>query len=228
MKKFLLAMTAVSALATAAPAAAQYRSYGYSNVGAGFENRIGMLRAQLQAGMQQGTIDQRQARRLNQQINALTRLEYQYGRDGLSRNEMADLQQRELALREQVQYAVNSGYDRYGRGNRYGNYQNGNYGNGYYGQGGPYEDQGYGQDNGYYGGNSSSRGGILGSIVNGILGGGSARVGQRAPGDLGGVPYGYQDQFRDGGGVYYRSDGRAIYQIDARSNTVVRIFQMNR
>jgi hypothetical protein len=43
---------------------------------------------------------------------------------------------------------------------------------------------------------------------------------------MGGVPYEYRDQFRDGNGVYYRSDGRNIYQIDARSQTVVRIFPM--
>jgi hypothetical protein len=30
--------------------------------------------------------------------------------------------------------------------------------------------------------------------------------------------------YRDGNGVYYRSDGRNIYQIDARTNVVTRVF----
>jgi len=73
----------------------------------------------------------------------------------------------------------------------------------------------------------AQRGGI-GGIIQNIFGGGSLRVGQRVSGNLGGVPYEYRDQFRDGNGVYYRSDGRQIYQIDARSQTVVRIYPMNR
>jgi hypothetical protein len=73
----------------------------------------------------------------------------------------------------------------------------------------------------------AQRGGI-GGIIGNIFGGGGLRVGQRVSGNLGGVPYEYRDQFRDGNGVYYRSDGRQIYQIDARSQTVVRVFPMNR
>jgi hypothetical protein len=44
------------------------------------------------------------------------------------------------------------------------------------------------------------------------------------PNNLYGVPSQYQSQYRDGNGVYYRSDGRCIYQIDARNDTVIRIF----
>jgi hypothetical protein len=42
------------------------------------------------------------------------------------------------------------------------------------------------------------------------------------------VPYEYRGQYRDGGGVYYRSDGRAIYQIDARTNTVLGVYPVGR
>ena len=73
----------------------------------------------------------------------------------------------------------------------------------------------------------AQRGGI-GGILGDIFGGGTLRVGQRVSGNLGGVPYEYRDQFRDGNGVYYRSDGRQIYQIDARTQTVVRVYPMNR
>jgi hypothetical protein len=73
----------------------------------------------------------------------------------------------------------------------------------------------------------AQRGGI-GGILGNIFGGGGLRVGQRVSGNLGGVPYEYRDRFRDGNGVYYRSDGRQIYQIDARTQTVVRVYPMNR
>jgi hypothetical protein len=75
--------------------------------------------------------------------------------------------------------------------------------------------------------NEPQRGGI-GGLIDSVLGGGGLRVGQRVSGNLGGVPYQYRDQFRDGNGVYYRSDNRAIYQIDARTDTVVRIYPLNR
>ncbi len=42
------------------------------------------------------------------------------------------------------------------------------------------------------------------------------------------MPYAYRNQYRDGSGVYYRSDGRNIYQIDARTQTVARIYPMTR
>jgi type II secretory pathway component PulJ len=56
----------------------------------------------------------------------------------------------------------------------------------------------------------------------------SLRVGQRVTSGLYAVPYQYQNQYRDGSGVYYRSDGRTIYQIDARTNIVLRAYDMNR
>jgi hypothetical protein len=71
------------------------------------------------------------------------------------------------------------------------------------------------------------RGGI-GGLIDSVLGGGGLRVGQRVSGNLGAVPYEYRNQYRDGNGVYYRSDNRAIYQIDARTDTVVRIYSLNR
>jgi hypothetical protein len=80
-------------------------------------------------------------------------------------------------------------------------------------------DQGYQQSDGR---------GVVGQILDRVTGTGGLRVGQRASADLGGVPYAYRTQYRDGSGVYYRSDGRQIYQIDARTQTVVRIYAMNR
>jgi len=73
------------------------------------------------------------------------------------------------------------------------------------------------------------RGGV-GGVLDGLLGRDTLRVGQRvtASARLGSVPYEYRDQYRDGNGVYYRSDARSIYQIDARTDTVLRIYPLNR
>jgi hypothetical protein len=89
------------------------------------------------------------------------------------------------------------------------------------------DDDRYDRDDDRY--EDRNRGGI-GGIVDNLLGRGTLRVGQRvtASAQLGAVPYEYRNQYRDGNGVYYRSDGRAIYQIDARNDTVLRIYGMNR
>ena len=71
------------------------------------------------------------------------------------------------------------------------------------------------------------RGG-LGGLIDNVLGGGGLRVGQRAPANLNGLPSAYRSQYRDGNGVYYRSDGRSIYGIDTRSQEVIGIYPMNR
>ena len=70
--------------------------------------------------------------------------------------------------------------------------------------------------------------GVVGQILDRVTGNGGLRVGQRVSGDLGGVPYAYRSQYRDSDNAYYRSDGRNIYQIDARTQTVVRVYAMNR
>jgi hypothetical protein len=240
MKKLLIAATALGALAVAAPAAAQYQNQnGYSNVNAGgavgVNNRIARLEARIQAGVQSGEIDQREARTLRMQLRDITRLERQYSRNGLTQQERTDLQGRVRMFRDQLAQADGRGGGQYGSNQGYGNQGYGNQGNGNggygnqdaYGQGGPY--QSYCDD--------SDRGG-LGGIIDNLFGGGNSnddcattgttlRVGQRASGNLYGVPSNLRSRFRDGGGVYYRSDGRNIYQIDARTNAVVRIYDAN-
>lgn len=235
MKTFLLAMTTVPAMCAAAPAAAQYgsqypsrypdqsqNSYSDRDV-ANFDARIDRLQARLDAGVQRGTISSREAWSLRRQVRDLRRLESQYGMDGISPREQADLQQRMRSVREEIRVADGGAYDRYDRSDGYGAYANGGYdsrasGNGYYGRGGPYEEVDQAD---------VCRSGVSGFIDN-VTGRGCLRVGQRATADLGGVPYEYRGQYRDGGGVYYRSDGRAIYQIDARTNTVLSIYPMGR
>lgn len=225
MNKLLFSMAALGAIAVAAPAAAQY-GYG-SNVnaggGMGISNRIAQMDARLQAGINAGVIDRVEARNLRMQIRQLQRLENQYSYNGLTQAERQDLQMRLRTLRQDLRMADNGRFD---RDNRYGSW-NDPYWNdgGYTGQGGPYE-QPYDTNCDTY-----NRGGI-GGVIDSVLGRDNncygLRVGSRATGNLYSVPSQYRYQYRDGNGVYYRSDGRAIYQIDARTNTVLRIYDMNR
>jgi hypothetical protein len=111
-----------------------------------------------------------------------------------------------------------------GYGSTYGNAYNG-YGssanNGYSGQGGPYEEVE----------TCDSRSGIVGGLIDSVVGRNcttTLRVGDRATGNLYSVPYELRNTYRDGYNVYYRTDGQTVYQIDARTNTVVRAYPMNR
>lgn len=235
MKKLLSAMTAVSALALAAPAMAQsgyqnpyndgynsgFNANAYGN--SGIDSRLARIEARIQAGLDSGTIDAREARNLRWQLNQISRLDRQYSRNGYTQAERNDLQARLRNFRDQLRMAD-------GGGNGWGNGQYGNNGyrqysnnNGYYGQGGPYEE--------VYCDNSNSGG--LGGLIDSIFGGGrdnctTLGIGARASSSWGAVPYQYRNQYRDGSGYYYRSDGRAIYQIDTRTNTVARVYPMNR
>ena len=87
-----------------------------------------------------------------------------------------------------------------------------------------YDDRDY-EDDRY---EDRTRRGGLGGIVDDLLGRGELRVGQRASADLRVLPDEQRSHYRDGDGRYYRTDGRRIYEIDARTQTVVRIFPMTR
>jgi hypothetical protein len=271
MKKILLSMAAVSALAIGAPAAAQYSNGGYQNGGyqnGGYQNgvhanvngnvaaRIGQLQARIQAGVQSGAISRQEAVSLRQQLRQLRDVERHYSVNGVTGREQADLQLRIRNLRQQIRYAEggqggyrNDGYD----GGYDGGYANGQrvdrdrdgYDDRDYDRDGRWEDDRMGRNRDGYGDrdydrngrwdddyqdryeDQSRRGGI-GGVLDSVLGRGGLRVGQRVSGGLYAVPSEYRSRFRDGNGSYYRSDGRSIYQIDARTQTVVRIYPMSR
>jgi hypothetical protein len=223
MKKILLSMAAVGALAVAAPAVAQSGYYGTNvNSGVGISNQIAQLEARLNAGIQARLIDRSEARELRMDLRDLRRLERQYSYNGFTQAERQDLRQRVRSLRAEIRMADNGRYD---RDNRFGNW-NDPYWNddGYTGRGGPYE-QPYDADC------DNNNRGVIGGVIDSVLGRNdncyNLRVGSRATGNLYSVPSQYRYRFRDGNGVYYRSDGRNIYQIDARTNTVIRIYDMD-
>lgn len=211
MNKLLMAITAASAL-TAAPAVAQYTN---ANAGGtvGIGNRISQLDARFSAGLQAGLIDRQEAQSIRPQLRELRRLERRYSMNGLTQQERQDLQQRLRTIRQQIRTADGGRYD---RDMRYGNWEN----DAYYGQGGPYQTAE----------EVCERRGGLGGVIDNVFGRQNCGlgVGQRVSGNLYSVPYEYRNTYRDGNGVYYRTDGRSIYQIDARTNTVVRVYGMDR
>ena len=221
MKKTLLLAAAASALGVAVPAAAQYypspnrvvpSQYGLDN---SYDVRITQLRARLDAGVRTGTINSREAYRLSRQIDDLQRLEDRMAYNGLTESERYDLQRRLRTVRQNIRVADNNAWD---RNERYG-YDDRSYiygpsagaGAGYYGQGGPYDEVVCEQRSG------------VGGLIDSVFGPNCFRVGDRVPTNLYGVPSQYRSTYRDNGSVYYRSDGRAVYGIDARTNTVVSI-----
>jgi len=236
MKRFLT-MTALCALGVAAPASAQYVNVNAGGT-AGVYNRIAQLETAFQADIRAGVIDRRESYTLQRQLRDLRATADLYGRNGFSQRERMDLQARFRTVRQNLRLADNGRLDRYGYrddnwdnrdwdsrdGNRddsYGYNRRDGYDDrdGYNGRGGPYEDA--------YTDTCIRRGGIAGVIDN-VIGAGCLRVGMRANTDLNAVPYDYRYRFRDGNGVYYRSDGRSIYEIDARTNMIVRVHSMNR
>lgn len=226
MNKFIVTMAAVTTAVIATPAAAQYGSgqqYPNSgqqgsyrnggNDGANVSARINQLQIRLQTGVQSGSITRREAMPLRQQLRALTQLQRQFAHDGLSGQERAELQRRMRNLRQGIRAADGNNQARWDNYDR----EDG------YGRDGQWND--YANDGRYQ--QEQPRSG-LGGIIDSVLGGGGIRVGQRVPGGLGSLQGGYRDQFRDSNDTYFRTDGRQIYQIDARSQTVVRIYPMTR
>jgi hypothetical protein len=229
MNKILLTMAAVPALAIAAPALAQYYPNAPVAMDTRMDARIDALGQRLDAGIRSGVINRAEARTLRAQVRALARLNAQYSYNGLSATERADLQQRLRVVRRNVRMADGGTWDRYDRFASEDAYGTG----GYYGRGGPFDADGDGwddrdcdRDGDIDSGSCDMRRGGIGGFIENILGVGGLRVGQRVSGELYGLPPHYQDRYRDGYGYVYRSDGRRIYQIDARTATVVRIYPM--
>jgi hypothetical protein len=127
MKKIITIVAALSAIGLAAPAVAQDRygnnqdrygngnAYGYANGNGGIEARTDQLQRRFQIGIQRGTISRQEAGYLRDGFRQLTRLERQYSRNGLSRNERRVLQGRIQQLQQQIQAAERSRDTRYGR-----------------------------------------------------------------------------------------------------------------
>lgn len=222
------------------------QDYGYTN--GHISARIARLQVRIQAGVQSGTINRQEAFRLREQVRQLTRLERQYSVNGLTGRERSVLQQRLNRLRQQIQRADRGGNGRWDADDRYGDFydrNNDGWDDRDANRDGRWDvDSRYDRDRDGWDdrdtnrdgrwdynandGRGANNGGFLGQVIDSITGGGMLQVGQRAPDNLYGVPTQYRSQYRDGDGIYYRSDNRAIYQIETRGRTVVRVYPLNR
>ena len=121
MNRILLATTALAALATAAPAAAQYSSQTQGQPPAQaqgaitFESRIERLETRIESGMRQGSITRDEAAPLLRELSRLSDMRRYYARDGFSREERRDVYQKLRELRRQIRLADSGTWDYYDR-----------------------------------------------------------------------------------------------------------------
>lgn len=251
--RMIMTLAAVSALAIAAPAAAQ----SFSN---DMDVRIDRLQTEIQVNARSGLISRSEAQQLRDELRDVRRIERQYSRDGLNWSERRDLDMRLRNLDARIDYAERSRGMRYGRSDMVDRNRDGwddrdhdrdgrwdddrRYGtadwidrnrdgwddrdydrdgrwtddvrSGGYGMGGPYNEVDR---------TCVNRGfsGIIGSLLGQDN---CLRVGERVSGNLSGLPYNLQGQFRDGRGYYHRYLNGDVVQIDARTGTVVRIYDV--
>jgi hypothetical protein len=195
----------------------RYGQGAFASGAAGFDQRIARLDARLDAGVRSRQINQREATQLRRELAELSRIERSYGRDGFSRNEQIDLQQRIGAVRQRIRVADRGTWDRYEQSGEWAAYDDPR---GFGGRGGPDE----ALDRWCSDQVSGSAG--IGGLIQNLFGLGGLSVGQRVSGNLYAVPSQYRDLFRDGYGVYYRSDGRVVYEIDTDTHVVTRLCRM--
>ena len=193
MKKILYTIAAASAFALAGPASAQYAD---TNI----EQRIQQLRADLQAGIQNGRISRSEAIPLRNQLQQINAMERQFSRNGLTRAERDQLQQRIQQLRQQVRLAVRNGDNR----------------------------PGYGNDDYDYGNGRDCPPGLA-KKNNGCQPPGQARrIGDRYEQNYGSEASRHGSQFRDNDRYVFRHEDGRVYQIDRRNGTIVRVYDARR
>jgi hypothetical protein len=102
MRKFLIPALIVASIA--APAAAQNRGgYDARRGGSGIERQIDQIEQQIDRLRDRRLISANESQRLSRQAEQIDRLHDRYRRDGLSRREHSDLEQRIQSLRQRVQ-----------------------------------------------------------------------------------------------------------------------------
>ena len=126
MKKILLSIAAVTAVAAAVPAVASAQAYGYDRgpdrgYDRGYQDvggdRVARLDQRIDVGIRNGALTRNEAWRLKGDLRETARLESRYRRGGLSGWERADLDRRYDRISAQIRYER---HDRdYGYGRRY-------------------------------------------------------------------------------------------------------------
>ncbi|MGA0606301.1 hypothetical protein ACO2Q0_09900 [Phenylobacterium sp. VNQ135] len=126
MKPLAIALAAATALAATAGAGAASAQGWYGGSGwrddrgewVHIERRKMQLDRRIDQGLRSGQLTNREAMRLRAQFNDIARMEYRYGRNGLSPREMAELDRRFDRLAAQIRWERRDDDRRYGY-NRY-------------------------------------------------------------------------------------------------------------
>jgi len=127
MKRVLLSMATVAALATAMPAAAQGFGGGFAVQGGGARFNDDRIEMRINQGIRDGSLTRNEARNLRAQLRDVRGLERAYMRDGrITAFEARDLDRRYAALNMRLRWERNDGQHRNARAPGYG------YGGGYY------------------------------------------------------------------------------------------------
>lgn len=195
MKTIYMTLAAVSALAVAAPLAAQSWNGNRSNVAD--------LQMQLDTGIERGTITRREAMPLRASLGQLIRMERQYSIRGFSRTERNTLQMRSASLHRQIGWAERNGSRSAGYDRNDGRFADNDR-----------RDTG-GKDD--FAGND--RRDTRGDRFNGDL-----RVGQRFSARQAALPMEYRARYRDSAASYYSYDDDRIYQIDRGTGMIMAMF----
>jgi len=119
MKKILLSIAAVSAIAAAVPAVASAQSYGYErDYGPAYGyggDRAARLDARIDRGVRSGGLTRNEAWRLRSELRETARLEARYRRGGLSGWEREDLDRRYDRISAEIRYERHDRDYDYGR-----------------------------------------------------------------------------------------------------------------
>ena len=102
MKKLVLALTAASALAAAAPAAAQPYGGGYERHQRYDNDRADRLMWRIERAERRGTLNSGAASWLRREVSNTERLAWRYSRDGFSQWERQDIDRRYDQLARRV------------------------------------------------------------------------------------------------------------------------------
>jgi len=198
MKRIYMSLAAVSALAVAAPLAAQPWS--------GNRSTSGELQAQFDAGVQSGAISRREARPLRVQLTQFMRLERQFSRAGFTRSERNVLRSRSRTLAMNIDAAERSGNGRFDRGDRIS------------------ADVGIDGRLRHDGKDDVALDGRIGHRGDRFAG--DLRVGQHFSDRQVALPIQYRERYRDSDAAYYRYDDERIYQIDRSTGLILAMFDI--
>jgi len=182
-------MAAVAGLSVAAPASAQWgRDRTYSH----------QLQAQLDAGINEGTISRRESVELREKLSRLVRLERQFSPNGISGREYAVLMQRSNALSKEIRFATRNH-------NRWGN-----------------------RPVAWDGNANSMVDARFAGPHHGDRYTGDARIGQHATARIVTMPSRYRTEYVDTDRFYYGYDNGRIYQIDRQSQMILALLDIVR